>query len=321
MVLTNQNKQILKAFEKQLRASDRVDIATAWATEGPALDALEAEADNVRIRAIVGLYGNATTPNALDRLGEIARLRLPRADTAMFHPKVYIFRKNKRVTALVGSANLTLRGFAMNTEVICEAKQPLDVSQWFDQRWRECGKLDQSRIDRYRELYQQSPGREPGASRQTAAEGRNLKRIVIDQQGRERPPPRVAVNGRRKPAQGQVTVAGKAHDYDSATTCLKLVLEKLQEQDPSFLERCSHDPRFHRSERTHFVARTVEKLGNQRFQKYAIQMDNDWWLPTQTQTQEKWAVVCAAAEIAGMEVVVEGEHWRAEERAQRQVGF
>ena len=144
MVLTNKDKQILKEFKKQLRVSGRVDIATAWATEGPALDALEAATGSVRIRVIVGLYGNATTPEALDRLGEIAKLRLPRDDTAMFHPKVYIFRKNKRVTAMVGSANLTKRGFTANTEVICEAKHPMDVLQWFDLRWRECGKLDQS---------------------------------------------------------------------------------------------------------------------------------------------------------------------------------
>ena len=51
-------------------------------------------------------------------------------------------------------------------------------------------------------------------------------------------------------------------------------------------------------------------------------MDSGWWLSSQTQTQEKWAMILAAAKIAGMSVE-HGDMWQAEGEgiAQTEVGF
>ena len=70
----------------------------------------------MKVRAIVGTYGNATHPRALDRLRTIGALRLADSDGAMFHPKVYIFHGSDESFAWIGSANFTGAGFARNEE-------------------------------------------------------------------------------------------------------------------------------------------------------------------------------------------------------------
>ena len=126
--------EALKAqFEANLARSNRVDIATAWATDGPALELLckTAEVGGVRIRAIVGTYGNATHPRALERLSEIGTLRLAEGEQAMFHPKVYIFQGTAGSCAWIGSANFTGAGFARNEEVVHETDDVADAAAWF----------------------------------------------------------------------------------------------------------------------------------------------------------------------------------------------
>ena len=139
-------------FEANLARSTRVDIATAWATEGSALDLLceAARTGGVKVRAIVGTFGNATHPDALERLREIGKLRLAAGDRAMFHPKVYIFRGAARACAWIGSANLTGPGFARNEEVVHETERVADAATWFARRWKACGPLAPGAIDDYR---------------------------------------------------------------------------------------------------------------------------------------------------------------------------
>lgn len=150
MILTTSR---LKArFEANLDRSSRVDIATAWATEGPVLDLLckVADVEDVKVRAIVGTYGNATHPEALERLRKIGTLRLAKDDGPMFHPKVYIFRAAAESCAWIGSANFTGSGFARNEEVVHETDDVAGALDWFERRWRACGRLAPDAIDKYR---------------------------------------------------------------------------------------------------------------------------------------------------------------------------
>ena len=144
----------LKArFETNLARSSRVEIATAWATEGPALDLLCKAADvrGVEVRAIVGTYGNATHPEALERLCKIGTLRLAKDNGPMFHPKIYIFHGSAESCAWIGSANFTGAGFARNEEVVHETDDVAGAVEWFARRWRACGRLAPDAIDKYRE--------------------------------------------------------------------------------------------------------------------------------------------------------------------------
>ncbi len=345
--LTNKGQQLLKAFKRRVKEADRIDIVTAWVTDCAALEALDELAKaNCDVRAIVGLSNRITVPSALETLRDMGHVKVVDPSSGIFHPKVYIFHRDGRPThGWNGSANFSKGGFDSNYELVLETKLPASstLTDWFDELWNKrcCKPLTDELLKDYQRRFKEKPGQEPGvppdASRgsatgkQAVAKGKDSKRIVIVQHG-VRPPPDVPGNYGKEKAKGQVTVAGESYAYSSSTTCMKLVLEKLQEQDPSFLERCWDDSRFHRKgRRTHFVARTKAELGSEGFRKHAIPMDNDWWLPTQTQTQEKWKVVEAAADVAGVEIVhrakgqhgreVKGKFWQAEKRAKKLVGF
>ena len=139
VVLTGSD--LLSAFRERLRSSVRVDIATAWATGGDALSALqestERDHDPAKVRAIVGLHGYTTTPVALRQLQRIGALRLVPGDpivpaAPLFHAKVYLFRaRNGRQLGWVGSANLTGKGFGSNDEVMYETGRIVPDTQTF----------------------------------------------------------------------------------------------------------------------------------------------------------------------------------------------
>ena len=98
----------------------RVDIATAWATEGPALDSLEeaGKQRNVKVRALVGVAGGHTSPTALKRLCKLGQVRLVDGGNGLFHVKLYLFRRRSTSVAWIGSANFTHPGFEKNEEIL-----------------------------------------------------------------------------------------------------------------------------------------------------------------------------------------------------------
>lgn len=148
--------KLVDRFQDNLKYADQVNIAVAWATSGTALDLLETwEKDHPkRIRAIVGIYGNATEPEALERLAKIGELRLVEGSSALFHPKVYIFQ-GQSLIAWVGSANLTKGGFQYNEETIFETKQGQNILTWFEERWKECNELQPGDINNYHLRWEQ----------------------------------------------------------------------------------------------------------------------------------------------------------------------
>ena len=163
-------------FKDLLKAHTRVDIATAWATCGEHLrilaEATKQEHRRVKVRAIVGIAGNATRPDALEELYGITNgdLRIISGDGRLFHPKLYLFRRhtNGRVGshAWVGSANFTNAGFgghaAANEEIIVEIDpgETTDaLAAWFQERWSRCP-TDRPVMDvirRYTEDWKRNP--------------------------------------------------------------------------------------------------------------------------------------------------------------------
>ena len=149
--------KLLTRFKDNLKDTDKVDIAVAWATSGPALDHLEdwGKVHPGRIRALIGTSGNATDPIALERLAKIGELRLADENSILFHPKVYIFH-GQPLTAWVGSANLTRGGFQNNEEAIFETTQGQGVLDWFEERWKECDELRPDDISNYSSRWEQN---------------------------------------------------------------------------------------------------------------------------------------------------------------------
>ena len=142
-------------FKDLLKTNTRVDIATAWATGGEHLqvlaDATKRKRRGVKVRAIVGITGNATRPDALEDLSRITHgdLRIVGDGGRLFHPKLYLFGRHIDgfVTrhAWVGSANFTHMGFGghskANEEIMLEVgpgERADAFAAWFQERWDRC---------------------------------------------------------------------------------------------------------------------------------------------------------------------------------------
>ena len=174
-------------FQENVECSTHVDIAVAWATKTSALDQLvnAVEENGVSLRIIAGTHGNATDPDALDRLNDIGELRIVTHEGPLFHPKIYIFRGEKDSKAWIGSANFTNGGFGGNVEAVFETKQWESVSEWFKNQWKKCGKLPENAIEEYRSRRSDAPPyRElmdiidpPGPNPGKASPGRNRYQI------------------------------------------------------------------------------------------------------------------------------------------------
>ena len=160
-------------FTALLSTASSVDIATAWATPGEHLRALDAAASrDVKVRAIVGISGNATHPDALEELIRITAgdLRIVPEGDPLFHPKLYLFEWHEsgiaKRQAWIGSANFTRAGFGgysnANEEIVLEVGpgEPADaLADWFRERWDRC-RVDspiEDEIGRYRKDWKRSP--------------------------------------------------------------------------------------------------------------------------------------------------------------------
>lgn len=124
---------ILPRLGQLARESKRINLATAWASPGKALDALLSGGRS--IRAIVGIAGSATFPGVFQQLHDArAEVRIPSLHP-LFHPKLIVFELENKTVVWVGSANLTLSGYEVNTEVIAEFEDDGKALSWFEVHW------------------------------------------------------------------------------------------------------------------------------------------------------------------------------------------
>lgn len=162
-----------RRFKALLSNAHSVDIASAWATPGDHLRALDAAAgQGVKVRAIVGVAGNATHPDALKELSRMTAgdLRIVPKGDSLFHPKLYLFERHAagivKRQAWIGSANFTRAGFGghsnANEEIVLEVgpgERADALAGWFQERWDRC-RVDSpvsEVIRRYTEDWKRSP--------------------------------------------------------------------------------------------------------------------------------------------------------------------
>ena len=130
-------------FRRRVKTAVKVQIASAWLTESDALNALLERKVLCKLQAIIGISGNATSPDGLWSLAqgfgwESVRL----ADHGcLFHPKLVLFHyRQKRTLAWIGSANFTRHGMCVNTELMLETDDEKTVAameDWFDREWED----------------------------------------------------------------------------------------------------------------------------------------------------------------------------------------
>lgn len=163
-----------RRLKQLLQTHTHFDVATAWASRGKHLELLEVESSRRRleVRAIVGIAGNATHPDALAKLNRITHgdLRIVPNGNRLFHPKLYLFGRTADSTASqrawIGSANFTRAAFGghpeANEEIMVEVGpgETVDaLSAWFREQWHhyQTGEPVANVIRRYAEDRKRNP--------------------------------------------------------------------------------------------------------------------------------------------------------------------
>ena len=149
-------QDIPSRFSEHLEWATRVDIATAWATGNDGLRKLQEKSERLKIRVVVGLWGNITDSMVLRTLDSIGKLRIVDSDRR-FHPKIFVFRNRKKSVAWVGSANFTSGGFGGNEELMFEVRDTEAIEVWFKRLWRGCDRLEDGAIDEYARKRKRNP--------------------------------------------------------------------------------------------------------------------------------------------------------------------
>ena len=131
----------LDAFRDHLKDAQGLRMASAWLSNSDAFGALLARR-GMKVKAIIGTYGTSTDLAALQK---VVRWFGPKslrivAPPALFHPKLFLFEKQDRTIAWIGSANFTRGGMETNTELMLEtgqARMVATMEDWFDDLWSE----------------------------------------------------------------------------------------------------------------------------------------------------------------------------------------
>ncbi len=137
--------------------ADSVDMAFAWAnsSEGVAQHWRSLDIGKIR-RAAIGVAFAGKEPAALLDLHRASdRLRIVHQKSGTFHPKVMLGRRGQQSRALVGSANVTVGAYTVNTElcVLLEGamsdRQMREIEAFIKDRWEEGSPLDLKWLAKY----------------------------------------------------------------------------------------------------------------------------------------------------------------------------
>ena len=176
-----ESNMLPQSFIDLLNVSTQVDIAVAWAGPSLTVETLLEQAEDKRIRIVVGLSGNNTEPVTLRRLLEATELRVARAPPGgIFHPKFYRFHGLEGTVCWVGSPNFTRGGFGGNTELVKEFADTNDERRaWFEALWQGLEEDPRPAIAQYEGHYRPPrPLAYRGAAMEWQGEFRNLQDLV-----------------------------------------------------------------------------------------------------------------------------------------------
>lgn len=109
------DKQVGALLKKLARTCVSMQWAVAWARPNEVgTTAFQHQAKFQHF--VIGTHFFQTSPDFLEEFEDLKSAKMMLPTGATFHPKVYLFRTGNRVSAVVGSHNLTRAAFATNTE-------------------------------------------------------------------------------------------------------------------------------------------------------------------------------------------------------------
>lgn len=117
MILISEPQQLLKHFLSLLDQYPKYYFATAWAGLPSQVTEKLLKNSSRIMKFAVGIHFYQTDPKFFCKFMAINNLRAVLQASGTFHPKVYLFMKDrKNWTLLMGSANFTKAAFSVNTE-------------------------------------------------------------------------------------------------------------------------------------------------------------------------------------------------------------
>jgi HKD family nuclease len=143
-----------------IRTCDHIDIAVAWAGKNAVFDAFTLNKGKLRC-VVVGTHMYQTDPDVLRRLMLIPQAKYMPPNGRLFHPKIYLFHTGERVSALVGSHNLTAGAFdGSNVEVsvliegIASASSLEELIRYVRKAWDGAKVVDEGFLFAYEKQYE-----------------------------------------------------------------------------------------------------------------------------------------------------------------------
>ena len=289
------------AFKRRIKEAQSVQIASAWMTESDALDALVEKKE--KVQAIIGIHGNATTPESLTRLGAPCwtNIRIAKS-TRLFHPKLFLFRLSEdRTIAWIGSANFTRHGMGENRELMLETDDETAVAAlkgWFDQQWKSLDDQKTAELVRMYEARWEEPGPYE-ADRGPDLSSERLSNTTIQVLPEESP-----TRARR----GSIVFGkGETERFETAAKCLLILLARLSGgRADDFFAHCRNESAF-QTTKGHWVAKgrsekeALEAGLNPRAPRplpSSAAAESGWWVSTNSNSNDKWKMIRAAIKVA-----------------------
>lgn len=100
---------------------------------------------------------------------------------------------------------------------------------------------------------------------------------------------------------GNLILKGKSFPYGNAKDAMVMMLTKLAETDPTFLQRCSQHPDCYGKKRR-YIARKAEELYPDRpdLREFNAVLPGGWLVATNLNNQLKRSIIKAASQVAGL---------------------
>src|SRR5436190_1639091 len=124
-------------LRRELKDADELWVAVGLLNNSGLLFILDKVSKACKLNFIVGI-DLPTDPKALSKLLSLKGKRIINARVLtddFFHPKVYIIRSTRKLTAFVGSANCTMGGLEDNIEMTVGARDNVlcnSLIKWFE---------------------------------------------------------------------------------------------------------------------------------------------------------------------------------------------
>lgn len=146
------DSQATNALIKLVRDCVRFDLAVAWAGSNVAVDAMLDMRSKLG-HVVIGTHMYQTDPAVLRRFMRCPGARCLPPDGRLFHPKLYLFKMQEGVAAIIGSHNLTGGAFGgrnIEVSVLLEGSPEdavfVDLSSFVHSSWNSAEAIDEDKF-------------------------------------------------------------------------------------------------------------------------------------------------------------------------------